>query len=380
MSAYHEILDAIRGADTYHEKIQLAEYLAQALQQGKRPDAADAKILADFAMSEIRALPSIIEATERTRERDAVCQYGNVMPAFLMAAYKSPNDLSEADQASIRTLVEAIRREQFMEMAMAEMFDEGIPAAADLDRLLFMVAPLKDEYRKGSFFSGLLNYRDRVSKLSSEAKGILARYTASELRRCLSMEAFDEEVQITLEVMVDACSLYLTDELADLITEVMARCNHATMYFAASTLLAAGKPVPDAVIDTLARDLVHADGLYQDLCRAGQAARFPAELANDEYLAKSDMIHWLTYPTELGKVPDEIEYLGRVKKGLLKGEVFHVFRFKSDSDTLGDECKDKWLIGWSGEEDGTFSNFDLYDEYAGATPEQTLKNIKRKLL
>ena len=104
---------------------------------------------------------------------------------------------------------------------------------------------------------------------------------------------------------------------------------------------------------------------------------FPAKYADKEYLAKSDLVHWLTYPTELGRVPDEIEFLGVVDK---KGEDYYVFRYTSQSDNLGDELKGRWLIGWANDEGGTFSNFKLYEEYEGKNLEKTLKNIKKKLL
>jgi len=95
-----------------------------------------------------------------------------------------------------------------------------------------------------------------------------------------------------------------------------------------------------------------------------------------EYLAKSNMVRWLVYPTELGKYPDRIELLGKVKKK----EEYYIFRFSSDSENLGDELKGKWLIGWASDEGGTFSNFDLYESYEKKTVEKTLKFIKKKLL
>ena len=137
--------------------------------------------------------------------------------------------------------------------------------------------------------------------------------------------------------------------------------------------------LPQTAVDRLARDLGYANMAHALLKKHGMAARFPAECATEEYLAKSDLVHWLLYPTELGKTPDEIEYIGRSKR-LLKKDVYHIFRFRSDSDTLNDECRGKWLIGWSSAEGGTFSNFDLYDDYAKATPEATVKSIRKKLI
>ena len=116
--------------------------------------------------------------------------------------------------------------------------------------------------------------------------------------------------------------------------------------------------------------------LYSLLKRYGLVALFPTELSTPEYLAKSNMVHWLIYPTELGKLPDRIEYIGKVKKK----EEYYIFRYTSDSDNLGEDLKGKWLIGWSSDEGGTFSNFDLYSDFEQKTVEKTLKNIKKKLL
>ena len=52
----------------------------------------------------------------------------------------------------------------------------------------------------------------------------------------------------------------------------------------------------------------------------------------------------------------------------------------SDSNNLGDDRKNQWLIGWSNDEGGTFSDFDLYSDFEKKTIEKTLKNIKKRLL
>ena len=118
---------------------------------------------------------------------------------------------------------------------------------------------------------------------------------------------------------------------------------------------------------------------YHTLEQHGLASRFPAEYTTEEYLAKSDLVRWLTYPTELGKVPDEIVYIGKIKQ-FFKKEVFHVFKFRSDSDTLDDSQKNKWLIGWSSNEGGTFSNFDEFAPYEGLPTEKALKLIKKNII
>ena len=63
----------------------------------------------------------------------------------------------------------------------------------------------------------------------------------------------------------------------------------------------------------------------------------------------------------------------------VKNELYHIFKYKSDSENL-DDLAGEWLIGWSGNMGGTFSNFDKLSDFEEKTPEKTLKNIVKKLL
>jgi hypothetical protein len=42
--------------------------------------------------------------------------------------------------------------------------------------------------------------------------------------------------------------------------------------------------------------------------------------------------------------------------------------------------KDKWIIGWSSRDGGTFSNFDEFEKFDLGDTDKTLKNIKKKLI
>ena len=45
-----------------------------------------------------------------------------------------------------------------------------------------------------------------------------------------------------------------------------------------------------------------------------------------------------------------------------------------------DELKNKWLVGWSSNEGGTFSNFDEFAPFEQETTEKTLKKQMMKFL
>ena len=49
-------------------------------------------------------------------------------------------------------------------------------------------------------------------------------------------------------------------------------------------------------------------------------------------------------------------------------------------DSIDDESKNKWLIGWSSEEGGTFSNFDSYAPFEKMPTKKALRLIKKKII
>ena len=385
MSAFTDIINCIQSAETLRDKSQLLTYLGRALSANrKKLSPADRTELAAFALSELEEVPARLNKAESYREKDEIFGIMDSLMNLVMICYDSPAAMPRDKVEMIQRVIERCNKERFLENAIDEAF-KGNPDEADMERILCMAAPLKDEFHKGQLWKGLIHYKGQVNTLSNDAKAVLARYAVSELTRFAEARregTFTEEMKDQLEFICDAagCLMFrapVHPELVGLIGDLFELKDGDISYYALSTLLSVGEKVSDEVIVTLANDIIHADLTYSLLERHNMTARFPAELRDPAYLAKSDLVHWLTYPTELGKEPDEIELLGVTKK---KGETFHVFRYKSHSDNLGDDLKGVWLIGWSGNDGGTFSNFDKYADYEKKTPEKTVKYIRRKLL
>ena len=385
MPAFTNIINSIKTAETLRDKSQLLTYLGRALSANrKKLSPADRTELGAFALSELEEVPALLNKAECYREKDEIFGIMDSLMNLVMICYDSPAAVPPDRLEMIKRVVERYDRERFLEMAIDEAF-KGNPDEADMERILCMASPLKDEFHKGQLWQGLIHYKGQVNTLSNDAKAVLARYAVSELTRFAEARregTFTEEMKDQLEFICDAagCLMFrapVHPELVGLIGDLFELKDGDISYYALSTLLSVGEKVSDEVIVTLAKDIIHADLTYSLLERHNMTARFPAELRDPAYLAKSDLVHWLTYPTELGREPDGIELLGVTKK---KGETFHVFRFKSDSDNLGDDLKGVWLIGWSGNDGGTFSNFDKYADYEKKTPEKTVKYIRRKLL
>ena len=156
--------------------------------------------------------------------------------------------------------------------------------------------------------------------------------------------------------------------------------------FALRSLLVLKKDLPDEAVNMVAADDEMRGMLYESFRSNGIQQRFPAKFATQEALARSEMVRWLIYPTELDRAPNDIELMKVVSQetGGPDGIVdIYLFRFR----TTGTHwvAKDGWMVGIAGgyrradepttEDLGeTFSNFEKWD---GKTPEQHVDDIVR---
>lgn len=376
MSAIKELLTAIDATQGYNDKLQLLSIITYSSEKGQlRLNATEADELFDFAFEEMGYCIGRLGDISGYREKIKVLDYIDGLLTCITLSRPNADSIAPERLAKIREYGVIVSKERFIEYGLGEMFESGNADRAGLERILCMVTPLKDEFHRGMFLQGLVHYGEKVNHLDRDTKAFIARYVESEMRRyCASQIGEDEKNN--LEYAADICACIMDDSLSDALTEVVSLGFNNVNYFALSTQIKCGLPIKAEVVEALAKDVEYASLAYSLLKSSKKLSLFPSELCDEVYLAESDMVQWLKYPTELGRAPDEIEYLGRIRKG----EVYHIFKFKSESDTLSDDLKGKWLIGWSGSDGGTFSNFDKLAEYEQKTPEKTLKYIKKKLL
>lgn len=378
MSRFNEIINAIENIDK-EAKNNLWELLFKAVTSSLPLSKQDKELVLNFCLKEMESLITEIPKAENYRAKDMLFHREDVILGIFFQFYKNPDNVPEPYFSKIDTLVKLIDSEMVMENAVNKIFTQEKIEEAYIDRLISLLTNLTDEYQKSKFYSGLINYQEQSDNLTAEAKKKLSAYIAAEQKRYLSMKYLSDDCLEGFELSVDACKCYITKEITDNLYAALKLGKNNVSYYTVETLLCTNNEVPQEIITSLANDLVYADITYSLLERFRKTDLFPNELTDPVYLAKSDLVHWLTYPTELGKAPDSIEYIGRIKK-LFRSEVFHVFKYISSSDNLDEESKNKWLIGWSSNEGGTFSNFDKYDDYDLGSVEKTLKNIKKKLI
>ncbi|MDE7373112.1 MAG: hypothetical protein K2N18_03525, partial [Clostridia bacterium] len=345
--------------------------------RGNAASKADLLEMKSFIFEEIDALTNLIPTAPNYKAKDEMFYYEDKLVGLYMFVCANKVETSEDEIGKIKALVKTVEEYQVLETAVSDMYGLEKINAEDAKKVVDIAASIPDEYQKGLLFQGLLSYEKSVGKFTAEAKTVIADYVSSEMERYLDKDGLTEDEINNLEIVADVCKHFINDKTIALLQRILNLKHNNISYYTVATLISCKQTVNSEVIADLARDLVYADLTYDLVKKNNLTELFPKEFASAEYLAKSDLVHWLTYPTELGKTPDEIVLMGDVK---IKGEQYYVFKYKSDSDNLSDDLRNEWLIGWSSADGGTFSDFDRLSDYEQKKPEKTLKVIKKKLI
>lgn len=223
-------------------------------------------------------------------------------------------------------------------------------------------------------------------------KAITLRHQLTTVRQHFSrgMDIWSNEEYIDLRdaagVYTDILGYFNDDAISSELRQYLELDDNSLRLFAASSLLRMQRPVDARYLHAIAADAETRNLLYNRLTELNKADLFPAEFYSQAAFAESDMVHWLTYPTELGRVPDEIQLMKVVEVDTRTDDglaAFYLYRFRSADSAWKEEG---WMTGVSGyfkkgkpttEAGGyTFSTFEKWDS---KTPEQHLAEV-RKLL
>ena len=372
-----QLVNELKAA-SYKDKQQLLQFLLRIAERDlKSLSKEDRQLLLSYAYGEVDAMLRVIPDTATYREKDVIFNCEDALLGLIMHLCGTPDQLPTEQLTKIHSLVDLVNEERYIENAVDSIFQNTSVSDADVNRLLYRVKQTTDEYQKSMLYQGLIHYKDSLKKFSPSAQRCMEEYIASEATRLMKLPI--EDSGSVLELIADIGKYFPSESMITALEGLLSLGQNHMNYYAVMSLLTLGRQVPQAVITALAEDLEYADLTFCALRQMGKTKLFPKEYITDEYLGKSNLVHWLTYPTELGKAPDEILYIGEIKQ-FFKSEVFRVYRFRSDSETLDGSLRNQWLIGWSSEEGGTFSNFDLYADFEAPTVKETLKRIKKLIL
>lgn len=186
-------------------------------------------------------------------------------------------------------------------------------------------------------------------------------------------------------LMLDVMGYLPTPEVEQELREALTYSDPRLKYFAIMSLLRQSKDVDSSMIRDVARSAEMRTFLYEEFVKLNRASLFPEEFRTQEAFAESDMVNWLIYPTELGRVPDEIELMKVVSidTGTVDGFIdYYVFRFRTYPPHWA--AKDNWMAGVSGpfirkDAPSTKSygeTFSLFESWDSKTPEEHVGNIQ----
>ena len=376
MPIFTKTLSLIRETDKYSEKSKLLTFLLHNLKQKKMVLPPESKAeFSSFIFDEIEHLIHLIPTIESYKEKDFLFEYEYHLQNAIMVCFRCADELSEEQRSSIDTLLEIMSKERFLENMVDEIFAKKKYDEESIKYLIAMTGLTKDEYHKGKLYQGLLHYQRNLLKIPEDRRDLIGAHIQSEMNRYLD-NPMTVDTENNLELICDICRYFRKDRFIEPLHKALCLGNMHIRFYAVATLLTFSCDVPVSAVASLANDMEYANLTYGLLKRYRKEKLFPADLSTPEYLAQSDLVRWLSYPSELGQAPDDIEYIGKVKK---RG-TYYIFRFRSNSENLDEETRGQWLIGWSEAKGGTFSNFDLYSNYKQLTNDKTVKYIKKNLL
>ena len=150
-----------------------------------------------------------------------------------------------------------------------------------------------------------------------------------------------------LGIVVDAAGYFPSEKTLDYIMKIVKTVkNRSVKVYSAVTLLKNNIDVPHEIMEDIASDLSCAEQLFNLLERNGHADKYPAKYANQEWIARSRFLDWLSHPNELGESPTALELAATIEKNI-DNEIYncYVFKFKSDKDAFKDNG---WMVGICG--------------------------------
>ncbi len=148
-------------------------------------------------------------------------------------------------------------------------------------------------------------------------------------------------------------------------------------------MLRLGHEVSSLEITNVASSSEMRNSLYQELEALNRPDLYPEKYRTQAAFAESNMVNWLSYPTELGRVPDEIELGKTIAVETENGRLlYYVFRFRALPPHWA--AKDGWLAGVSGpfldasspSTDSLGETFSTLAAWDSQTPEGHLGDIQ----
>lgn len=189
------------------------------------------------------------------------------------------------------------------------------------------------------------------------------------LLKFISENEIDSEIDSTVEILADLAVYINNGKILNLLEKFLdLNISDLTKIFVIKALLYNNRDVLEDSLLKIASNKSVASRFFRVLESINREQYFPEKYRNQEYIACSNMINWLLYPTELGEEPDSIEFVDILEDCDI---IYYIYKFTAKNGPLSDKG---YMIGVSGGYDSnmvtshdtgsTFSNFEVIsDDY-----------------
>lgn len=195
------------------------------------------------------------------------------------------------------------------------------------------------------------------------------------------------EWRFDVALLLDLMAFFAEKEIYSELSSALNYSDPRLKLFAAISLLRIGKGVPHSEFEKIAGSAETRNWLYKRLVKLERSELFPEAFFSQKAFAESDMVNWLIFPTELARVPDEIELMKIVsiptpRNGPLD---YYVFRYRTHAPHWA--AKAGWTAGIAGpylqknapSQKSYGDTFSSFDPWESKTPEEHVGNIRELL-
>lgn len=138
----------------------------------------------------------------------------------------------------------------------------------------------------------------------------------------------DSSVYYDLEVIADLCCYLNNSKISKLIENIdKFMLNDECNIYLLKYKLINNLQVNNKKIEEIINNQLNVETLFRTVEEINKVEVLPLDKITQELIAKSAMIRWLEYPTELGQAPDDISLLGKFS---FDGLDCYAYKFKSE--------------------------------------------------
>src|SRR5262249_23469574 len=155
-------------------------------------------------------------------------------------------------------------------------------------------------------------------------------------------------------------------------------------YFGISSLLRLGKVVDPKQVEDVAAYAETRNYMYDRLQKMGKENLYPRKYRTQIAFAESNMVDWLSYPSELGRAPDDIELAKVVPMDLGEEGLCDYYVFRFGMNPPHEKSSEGWMAGIAGPfrrkesptTTGLGHTFTGFEKWEGRSPEEHLGRLR----